>query len=161
MDNSHLLPGWLAALLTEKFFTACIAHEDARKNEKNIFCLDCCFAICPHCLTPHRSHRLLQVRRYIYHDVLRLKDAEKLMDCVSVQSRSRILPLLLHFLQASTHDENRGEIVRSHMQPGLSGVAGAGARRRPVDTGDRPRTHGFHQRRLCFQRFRRRVPGTC
>ncbi|XP_019159007.1 PREDICTED: uncharacterized protein LOC109155809, partial [Ipomoea nil] len=86
LDNSHLLPGWLAALLTEKFFTACIAHEDARKNEKNIFCLDCCVAICPHCLTPHRSHRLLQVRRYIYHDVLRLKDAEKLLDCVSVQS---------------------------------------------------------------------------
>ncbi|XP_019160125.1 PREDICTED: uncharacterized protein LOC109156748 [Ipomoea nil] len=84
-DNLHLLPGWLAALLTEKFFNICAAHKDARKNEKNIFCLDCCQAICIHCLTPHCSHRLLQIRRYIYHDVLRLKDAEKLLDCVSVQ----------------------------------------------------------------------------
>ncbi|KAK2979969.1 hypothetical protein RJ640_006777 [Escallonia rubra] len=85
MDSLHL-PRWLEALLAEKFFNACIIHEDEKKNEKNIFCLDCCESICPHCLTPHRSHRLLQIRRYVYHDVIRLGDAEKLMDCASVQS---------------------------------------------------------------------------
>ncbi|KAK4379418.1 hypothetical protein RND71_001280 [Anisodus tanguticus] len=92
-DNIHMnmleyanLPQWLVALLTEKFFNACIIHEDAKKNEKNVFCLDCCEGICPHCLTPHRSHRLLQIRRYVYHDVIRVGDADKLLDCAFVQS---------------------------------------------------------------------------
>ncbi|KAK6142926.1 hypothetical protein DH2020_023274 [Rehmannia glutinosa] len=85
LDNSEV-PGWLSALMTEKFFNACIIHEDAKKNEKNVFCLDCCEGICPHCLTHHRFHRLLQIRRYVYHDVVRLGDADKLMDCAHVQS---------------------------------------------------------------------------
>lgn len=86
LEYSQHLPQWLVALLTEKFFNACIIHEDAKKNEKNVFCLDCCEGVCPHCLTPHRSHRLLQIRRYVYHDVLRLGDANKLLDCGFVQS---------------------------------------------------------------------------
>ncbi|KAF3440015.1 hypothetical protein FNV43_RR18293 [Rhamnella rubrinervis] len=81
-----MLPRWLEVLLTEKFYNACIIHEEARKNEKNIYCLDCCFSLCPHCLSPHRSHRLLQLRRYVYHDVIRLDDASKLIDCSFVQS---------------------------------------------------------------------------
>ncbi|PSS24141.1 Protein of unknown function DUF597 protein, partial [Actinidia chinensis var. chinensis] len=85
LDCSNL-PRWLGALMREKFFNACIIHEEAKKNEKNIFCLDCCESICPHCLSPHRNHRLLQIRRYVYHDVIRLGDAEKLMDCAFVQS---------------------------------------------------------------------------
>ncbi|XP_047340333.1 protein RGF1 INDUCIBLE TRANSCRIPTION FACTOR 1-like [Impatiens glandulifera] len=80
------LPPWLQSLLVEKFFNACLIHQDFKKNEKNIFCLDCCEGICPHCLSLHRSHRLLQIRRYVYHDVLRLGDADKLMDCGFVQS---------------------------------------------------------------------------
>ncbi|CAH9110228.1 unnamed protein product [Cuscuta epithymum] len=83
LDGSSHLPEWLLALLTEKFFNACIDHEDSKKNEKNIFCLDCCEAICQHCVHPHR---LLQVRRYVYHDVIKLGDAQKLMDCDYVQS---------------------------------------------------------------------------
>ncbi|XP_059637552.1 protein RGF1 INDUCIBLE TRANSCRIPTION FACTOR 1 [Cornus florida] len=85
LDYSHL-PRWLEVLLSEKFFNACVIHEEAKKNEKNVYCLDCCESICPHCLSPHRSHRLLQIRRYVYHDVIRLGDAEKLMDCALVQS---------------------------------------------------------------------------
>ncbi|KAA8520492.1 hypothetical protein F0562_014748 [Nyssa sinensis] len=85
LDSSNL-PRWLEVLLREKFFNACIIHEEAKKNEKNVYCLDCCQSICPHCLSPHRSHRLLQIRRYVYHDVIRLGDAEKLMDCAFVQS---------------------------------------------------------------------------
>lgn len=84
--ETSTLPQWLTALLAEKFFNACIIHEDAKKNEKNVFCLDCCEGICPHCLSLHASHRLLQIRRYVYHDVIRLDDAEKLMDCGLVQS---------------------------------------------------------------------------
>lgn len=58
--SSHL-PRWLEVLFTEKFFNACIIHEEERKNEKNIYCLDCCTSLCPHCLSLHGSHRLLQV----------------------------------------------------------------------------------------------------
>ncbi|KAL8263500.1 hypothetical protein R6Q59_021630 [Mikania micrantha] len=81
-----LLSAWLESLLSEKFFNPCMIHEDARKNEKNIFCVDCCDAICHHCLDIHNSHRLLQIRRYVYHDVIRVGDAEKLMDCSYVQA---------------------------------------------------------------------------
>ncbi|KVH97101.1 Protein of unknown function DUF597, partial [Cynara cardunculus var. scolymus] len=84
-SSSSNLPVWLESLLSEKFYNACVIHQDSKKNEKNIFCLDCCEGICPHCLTPHGSHRLLQIRRYVYHDVIRLGDAEKLMDCSYVQ----------------------------------------------------------------------------
>ncbi|CAA3000024.1 uncharacterized protein LOC111391312 [Olea europaea var. sylvestris] len=86
LENSSQFPHWLFALLTDKFFNACLIHEDVKKNEKNVFCLDCCEGLCPHCLSLHRSHRLLQIRRYVYHDVIRLGDAEQLMDCGRVQS---------------------------------------------------------------------------
>ncbi|KAL6569365.1 hypothetical protein OROMI_013879 [Orobanche minor] len=86
MDDSTEVPVWLSSLLSERFFNACIIHEDLKKNEKNVFCLDCCEGICPHCLTNHPYHRLLQIRRYVYHDVIRLVDADKLFDCVQVQS---------------------------------------------------------------------------
>ncbi|KAL8129121.1 hypothetical protein V2J09_018276 [Rumex salicifolius] len=80
------IPRWVEVLLQEKFFRVCSVHELDRKNEKNILCLDCCVAVCVHCLAPHhRSHRLLQIRRYVYHDVIRLEDADKLIDCSSVQ----------------------------------------------------------------------------
>ncbi|KAM1125184.1 hypothetical protein ACFX2B_040011 [Malus domestica] len=83
---ANLLPHWLEVLLTEKFFNACIIHEEAKKNEKNVYCLDCCISLCPHCLNPHTAHRLLQIRRYVYNDVIRLDDAAKLFDCSSIQS---------------------------------------------------------------------------
>ncbi|KAI3756827.1 hypothetical protein L1987_56650 [Smallanthus sonchifolius] len=85
-SSSTRLPTWLESLLSEKFFNPCMIHEDAKKNEKNIFCVDCCEAICHHCLHLHNSHRLLQIRRYVYHDVIRVGDAEKLMDCSYVQA---------------------------------------------------------------------------
>ncbi|XP_058069071.1 protein RGF1 INDUCIBLE TRANSCRIPTION FACTOR 1-like [Magnolia sinica] len=77
---------WIFSLLSEKFFTPCLLHESSKKSEKNIFCLDCCDTVCPHCVPPHRSHRLLQVRRYVYHDVIRLDDIEGFFDCGFVQS---------------------------------------------------------------------------
>ncbi|KAM7491251.1 hypothetical protein LguiA_034172 [Lonicera macranthoides] len=86
MMGVNSIPRWVEVLLGQKFFNSCILHQDEKKNEENTFCLDCCISLCPHCLAPHRTHNLLQIRRYVYQDVLRLKDAEKLMDCSSVQS---------------------------------------------------------------------------
>ncbi|KAG6424200.1 hypothetical protein SASPL_114614 [Salvia splendens] len=79
-------PAWLEALYLQKFFEPCSIHDAAKKNEKNICCLDCCNSICPHCVLSHRSHRLLQIRRYVYHEVVRLEDLEKLMDCSNIQA---------------------------------------------------------------------------
>ncbi|KAJ1278102.1 hypothetical protein BS78_04G053300 [Paspalum vaginatum] len=82
-----MAPGWVAGLVAESFFVACPAHESRKKNERNIFCLACCASICPHCApAAHRRHPLLQVRRYVYHDVVRLGDLEKLIDCSYVQT---------------------------------------------------------------------------
>ncbi|CAI0388733.1 unnamed protein product [Linum tenue] len=82
----HQKPAWLEAMYHEKFFAPCPYHESAKKNEKNVCCLDCCTSICPHCVPAHRSHRLLQIRRYVYHEVVRLEDLERLMDCSGVQA---------------------------------------------------------------------------
>ncbi|XP_042385838.1 protein RGF1 INDUCIBLE TRANSCRIPTION FACTOR 1-like [Zingiber officinale] len=84
-DGGGGMPGWLCGLVEESFFVGCPAHESRKKNEKNIFCLGCCTSICPHCAPDHRSHPLLQVRRYVYNDVVRLDDLEKLIDCSYVQ----------------------------------------------------------------------------
>ncbi|KAL5200570.1 hypothetical protein ABZP36_021773 [Zizania latifolia] len=78
-------PGWVGGLVEESFFVGCSAHESRKKNEKNIFCLGCCTSICPHCAPAHRHHPLLQVRRYVYNDVVRLEDLDKLIDCSFVQ----------------------------------------------------------------------------
>nr|XP_016474070.1 PREDICTED: uncharacterized protein LOC107795879 [Nicotiana tabacum] len=85
-NGSISIPKWLEVLLSEKFFNACLVHELERKNEENVFCLDCCFSLCLHCLPSHHCHKLLQIRRYVYQDVLRLKEADKLLDCSFVQS---------------------------------------------------------------------------
>ncbi|KAF5474578.1 hypothetical protein F2P56_006466 [Juglans regia] len=85
VNNMSMKPAWLEGLMAETFFGGCGVHENRRKNEKNVFCLHCCVSICPHCLPSHRSHPLLQVRRYVYHDVVRLGDLEKLIDCSYIQ----------------------------------------------------------------------------
>lgn len=79
------VPAWLHALFTQNFFLGCSYHENAKKNEKNVCCIDCCLSICPHCISNHRCHRLLQIRRYVYHEVVRLEDLENLIDCSNVQ----------------------------------------------------------------------------
>ncbi|XP_029130110.1 uncharacterized protein LOC109812784 isoform X2 [Cajanus cajan] len=83
--DMNVKPAWLEKLMAETFFGGCGIHQNHRKNEKNVFCLHCCLSICPHCLPSHPSHSLLQVRRYVYHDVVRLGDLEKLVDCSNIQ----------------------------------------------------------------------------
>ncbi|KAI4311816.1 hypothetical protein MLD38_036680 [Melastoma candidum] len=86
MKKSGEKPGWLEGLMGEtSFFRSCVSHGDRRKNEKNVFCLRCCLSICAHCLPSHRTHPRLQVRRYVYHDVVRLGDLHKLIDCSHIQ----------------------------------------------------------------------------
>ncbi|MCO5572504.1 hypothetical protein L7F22_026259 [Adiantum nelumboides] len=83
-------PRWLIALLAERFFVACDQLHDLKflkkRHEKNSFCLDCICGICQHCLSIHSSHHVLQIRRYVYHNVIRLRDIQKLFDCSRVQT---------------------------------------------------------------------------
>ncbi|XP_073014251.1 protein RGF1 INDUCIBLE TRANSCRIPTION FACTOR 1-like [Typha latifolia] len=41
--------------------------------------------MCPHCLVPHRHHQFLQIRRYVYQDVIRILDVQRLLDLSHVQ----------------------------------------------------------------------------
>ncbi|EFJ10255.1 hypothetical protein SELMODRAFT_425306 [Selaginella moellendorffii] len=86
LESAPRKPVWLEALLSEKFFGCCSTHATVKKNERNIFCVDCNGSICQHCLSSHSGHRLVQVRRYVYHDVIRLHDMQKLVDCSQVQT---------------------------------------------------------------------------
>jgi hypothetical protein len=61
MMKGEKVPAWLERLMAETFFGVCGVHINRRKNENNIFCLQCCLAICPHCLPSHPHHPLLQV----------------------------------------------------------------------------------------------------
>lgn len=83
------IPEWLDRLLSEEFFAPCSLHRNYRRNAKTIFCIDCQHSLCSKCLLSHspnsNPHRLLRVRRNVYHDVIRLDDAEKLLDCSRVQ----------------------------------------------------------------------------
>nr|XP_043627025.1 protein RGF1 INDUCIBLE TRANSCRIPTION FACTOR 1 [Erigeron canadensis] len=82
---------WVVNLLNTKFFGSCIDHGSMRKNEKNVFCIDCNLCFCKHCVNGLKTrcchhHRRLQICRYVYHDVLRLQDIQKHLDCSSIQT---------------------------------------------------------------------------
>jgi len=80
-------PRWVDVLLKEKFFHTCAEHASLKKNECNIFCATCASSgLCQHCMPAHRHHKTVQIRRYVYHDVVKLFDVEPLLSCVGIQS---------------------------------------------------------------------------
>ncbi|MQL84310.1 hypothetical protein Taro_016814 [Colocasia esculenta] len=92
VNSRRVKPQWLGLLLKTRFFGTCDDHKDLRKSEVNIYCIECGVSMCPHCLssaalrTRHGGHHLLQIRRYIYQDVIRVHDMQKFVDCSKVQS---------------------------------------------------------------------------
>ncbi|CAL1402472.1 unnamed protein product [Linum trigynum] len=108
------VPAWLSGLMGESFFGSCVVHEERRKKEKNVYCLLCCHSICPHCLpAQHRDHPFLQVRRYVYHDVVRLGDLEKLIDCSYIQSYT-INSAKVIFVKERPQTRSGGKAVTAH-----------------------------------------------
>ncbi|XP_041016349.1 protein RGF1 INDUCIBLE TRANSCRIPTION FACTOR 1-like [Juglans microcarpa x Juglans regia] len=77
---------WLSTLLQSKFFGPCIHHQEIRKNEENVFCIDCSLGFCRHCMAAHCFHRRLQICKYVYHDVVRLHEMQKHLDCSKIQT---------------------------------------------------------------------------
>ncbi|RWW57083.1 hypothetical protein BHE74_00036158, partial [Ensete ventricosum] len=96
---------WLEQLLSTDFFGLCEEHKQIKKSEINVYCVDCRCSMCANCLSlpscPHRRHRRLQIRRYVYQDVVRVIDIHKLLDCSKVQvSSSSSSPAKVLFLHS-------------------------------------------------------------
>lgn len=82
-----------------------------KKNECNIFCVDCVSSgLCQHCLHDHQGHCTLQVRRYVYHDVVRIQDLEQIIVMDGVQS--------YHINNASVAFLNQRPKLRPMQNPG-------------------------------------------
>ncbi|KAL7110811.1 hypothetical protein ACP275_05G049700 [Erythranthe tilingii] len=84
---------WVSGLLRSKFFGSCVDHGELRRNEKNLYCIDCNICLCKHCVispAPPRGclhfHRLLQICKYVYRDVVRLHDIQHHLDCSLIQA---------------------------------------------------------------------------
>ncbi|CAL4976112.1 unnamed protein product [Urochloa decumbens] len=84
------VPSWLELLLETQFFTSCASHLLATRNECNLFCIQCeapPAAFCYYCRScDHSTHRVIQIRRSSYHNVVRVSEIEDIMDISDVQT---------------------------------------------------------------------------
>ncbi|XBI59177.1 hypothetical protein VPH35_040296 [Triticum aestivum] len=83
-------PSWLGPLLGARFFERCAAHPRLAKNECNHYCLSCAgeenAVCCPMCLSGHRDHHVLQIRRSSrYGEVIWVAELDEVADMSLVQ----------------------------------------------------------------------------
>ena len=72
---------WLFELVNNDFFHVCEKHKHAKKSDCTFFCTTCgCKPFCQHCLKDHEAHEVLQIRRYVYHDVVKARLSELAME---------------------------------------------------------------------------------
>ncbi|XXG46384.1 hypothetical protein AAC387_Pa02g1247 [Persea americana] len=85
LESEDLRPPWLIPLLKASFFVPCELHGNSCSC--NMYCLDCMGnALCSYCLSPHKDHHIIQIRRSSYHDVIRVSEIQKLLDISCVQT---------------------------------------------------------------------------
>ncbi|XP_047309223.1 protein RGF1 INDUCIBLE TRANSCRIPTION FACTOR 1-like [Impatiens glandulifera] len=88
METTMAVPPWLEPLFKADFFTVCRSHRGATKSECNMYCLDCNVdSFCLHCRSSkHKDHRVIQIRRSSYHDVVRVSEIEMVLDISGIQT---------------------------------------------------------------------------
>ncbi|MCD7461121.1 hypothetical protein HAX54_045331 [Datura stramonium] len=87
MRNDEVGPAWLKPLLKANYFHTCAVHGDSNKNECNMYCLDCMgSALCSYCLSNHKDHRVVQIRRSSYHNVVRVNEIQRYIDISCIQT---------------------------------------------------------------------------
>ncbi|XP_010556047.1 PREDICTED: uncharacterized protein LOC104825421 isoform X2 [Tarenaya hassleriana] len=88
MENDDVMgPPWLVPMLRAEYFFPCSVHVNSSKIECNLFCLDCMGnAFCSYCLIHHKDHRVVQIRRSSYHNVVRVNEIQKCIDISCVQT---------------------------------------------------------------------------
>ncbi|KAG0463589.1 hypothetical protein HPP92_019658 [Vanilla planifolia] len=87
MEDEDRGPPWLRPLLRTSLFVPCKFHGDSNKSECNMYCLDCMgIALCSYCLVHHKDHRIVQIRRSSYHNVIRVSEVSKFIDISCVQT---------------------------------------------------------------------------
>ncbi|XP_042011682.1 protein RGF1 INDUCIBLE TRANSCRIPTION FACTOR 1-like [Salvia splendens] len=87
IGRSEFGPAWLKAMLGGEYFMNCGIHADSNKSECNLFCLDCMGnALCSYCSLRHKDHRLVQIRRSSYHNVVRVSEIQRYIDISCIQT---------------------------------------------------------------------------
>ncbi|KAJ4973190.1 hypothetical protein NE237_006364 [Protea cynaroides] len=80
------VPPWLKLICDSEFFEPCNTHSNLKKNDLNFFCIDCLCSMCTHCLQlHHEEHQHIQIRKYMYRDVINVNDLRKLFSCSGIQ----------------------------------------------------------------------------
>uniref|UniRef100_A0A0E0HY90 Uncharacterized protein n=1 Tax=Oryza nivara TaxID=4536 RepID=A0A0E0HY90_ORYNI len=87
-----MLPEWLETLLSTHFFLACGAHPASPRTSatSSALILDCPSPSPPFCYYchshRHQSHRVIQIRRSSYNNVVRVTEVEDVLDISGVQT---------------------------------------------------------------------------
>lgn len=81
---------WAERLCHTTFFNPCSQHSSKvyRRCECTHFCMDCpdSKALCSCCLADHSNCRTLQIRRYVYRDVVKVQDIQGYIDTSGIQT---------------------------------------------------------------------------
>ncbi|XP_041012793.1 protein RGF1 INDUCIBLE TRANSCRIPTION FACTOR 1-like isoform X2 [Juglans microcarpa x Juglans regia] len=54
------VPPWLIIMNKTIFFSSCIMHPNAKKNDLDYFCIDCRRSLCSNCLPTHMRHKYVK-----------------------------------------------------------------------------------------------------